>query len=72
MARTPGNHSPVNGDLWPEVGHPLKGKNLANQPFTVVGLNDPATLTLAPRGTPIYQTTYGNVGPRVGGGISAK
>jgi len=44
----------------------LKGKNLENQPFTVIGLNDPATMTLAPRGTPLYNTTYGNVAPRVG------
>jgi hypothetical protein len=53
------------GLRW-DINPPLKGKNLANQPFTVVGLNDPATMTLAPRGTPLYQTTYGNVAPRVG------
>jgi len=52
----------LRGDINP----PLKGKNLANDPFTVVGLNDPATMTLAPRGTPLYQTTYGNVAARVG------
>ena len=46
--------------------HLSKGKNLTNQPFAVTGLNDPATLALAPRGTPLYQTTYGNVAPRVG------
>src|SRR5260370_12484677 len=45
---------------------PLKGKNSANDPYTVIGLNDPATMTLAPRGTPLYDTTYGNVAPRVG------
>ena len=53
------------GLRW-DTNPPLKGKNAANDPFTVVGLNDPATLALAPRGTPLYQTTYGNVGPRVG------
>ena len=53
------------GVRW-DIDPPLKGKNLANQPFTVTGLNDPATLALAPRGTPLYQTTYGNVAPRVG------
>ena len=42
-----------------------KGNNLMNQPFTVTGLNDRATLALAPRGTPLYQTTYGNVAPRL-------
>jgi hypothetical protein len=53
------------GLRW-DINPPLKGKNLANQPFTVEGLNAPATMTLAPRGTPLYQTTYGNVAPRVG------
>jgi len=53
------------GLRW-DINPPLKGKNLANQPFTVTGLNDPATMTLAPRGTPLYDTTYGNVAPRVG------
>jgi Carboxypeptidase regulatory-like domain/TonB dependent receptor len=53
------------GLRW-DINPPLKGKNSANDPFTVLGLNDPATMTLAPRGTPLYQTTYGNVAPRVG------
>ena len=53
------------GLRW-DLNPPLKGKNLANQPFTVTGLNDPAMLALAPRGTPLYQTTYGNVAPRIG------
>ena len=53
------------GLRW-DINPALKGKNLANQPFTVTGLDMPATLALAPRGTPLYQTTYGNVAPRVG------
>jgi hypothetical protein len=53
------------GLRW-DVDPPLKGKNPANDPFTVSGLNNPATMTLAPRGTPLYETTYGNVAPRVG------
>jgi hypothetical protein len=53
------------GLRW-EINPALKGKNLENQPFTVTGLDNPATLALAPRGTPLYQTTYGNVAPRVG------
>ena len=53
------------GLRW-DVNPPLKGKNAANGPFTVLGLNNPATMTLAPRGTPLYKTTYGNVAPRVG------
>jgi TonB dependent receptor len=53
------------GLRW-DINPPLKGKSLANDPFTVVGLNDPATMTLAPRGTPLHQTTYGNLAPRLG------
>lgn len=55
------------GLRW-DVNPPLKGKNLANDPFTVTGLSftDPATIALAPRGTALYSTTYGNVAPRVG------
>jgi hypothetical protein len=53
------------GLRW-DINPPLKGKNLENDPFTVVGLNDPSTVTLAPRGTPLYQTRYANVAPRLG------
>ncbi len=53
------------GLRW-DINPPLKGTNLANDPLTVVGLNDPTTISLAPRGTPLYQTTYGNVAPRLG------
>ena len=53
------------GLRW-DVNPALKGKNDANDPFTVVGLDNPATMTLAPRGTPLYETTYGNVAPRIG------
>jgi Carboxypeptidase regulatory-like domain len=53
------------GLRW-EVNPPLKGKNSASDPFTVIGLADPATMSLAPRGTPLYETTYGNVAPRLG------
>ena len=53
------------GLRW-DINPTLKGKNSANQPFTVTGLSDPATIALAPRGTPLYDTTYGNVAPRVG------
>ena len=34
--------------------------------YTAQGLGNPATLTLAPRGTPLWRTTYGNFAPRVG------
>jgi Carboxypeptidase regulatory-like domain len=53
------------GLRW-DVNPPLHGKDAANDPFTVVGLDEPATLALAPRGTPLYRTTYGNVAPRFG------
>ena len=53
------------GLRW-DINTPLKGKTAADQPYTVIGLNDPATMTLAPRGTQLYQTTYGNVAPRLG------
>jgi hypothetical protein len=53
------------GLRW-DVSPPLKGKNLASEPFTVTGLNDPATIGLAPLGTPLYNTTYGNFAPRLG------
>ena len=53
------------GLRW-DVNPAPKGKNAANDPFTVTGLNNPATIALAPRGTPLYQTTYGNVAPRLG------
>jgi Carboxypeptidase regulatory-like domain/TonB dependent receptor len=53
------------GLRW-DINPALKGKNAANDPFTVLGLNNPAAMTLAPRGTPLYETTYGNVAPRIG------
>jgi len=53
------------GLRW-DINPAIKGKNLANQPFTVMNLNDPANLALAPRGTSLYDTTYGNVAPRMG------
>jgi hypothetical protein len=52
------------GLRW-DVNPALKGKTPANDPFTVTSLN-PATIALAPRGTPLYETTYGNVAPRIG------
>jgi hypothetical protein len=53
------------GLRW-DINPPLKGKSASNGPFTVTGLNNPATLALAPPGTPLYDTTYGNVAPRLG------
>ncbi|HEX5891148.1 MAG TPA: carboxypeptidase regulatory-like domain-containing protein [Pyrinomonadaceae bacterium] len=53
------------GLRW-DVNPALKGKNRDNDPFTVIGIENPATMTLAPRGTPLYETTYGNIAPRIG------
>jgi hypothetical protein len=53
------------GLRW-DVNPAPKGKNSANDPFTVTGLDNPPTIALAPRGTPLYETTYGNVAPRLG------
>jgi Carboxypeptidase regulatory-like domain/TonB dependent receptor len=53
------------GLRW-DVNPAPTGANAANDPYTVTGLNNPATLALAPRGTSLYQTTYGNVAPRLG------
>ena len=48
-------------DVNPAPGT-LNGKPL----FAVQGLGNAATIALAPQGTPVYQTTYDNVAPRVG------
>ena len=53
------------GLRW-DINPPPKGKNSANQLFTVTGLDNPPTIALAPPGTPLYETTYGNVAPRFG------
>ena len=53
------------GLRW-DINPALTGKNSANDPLTVTGLNSPPGIALAPRGTPLYQTTYGNVAPRLG------
>ena len=53
------------GLRW-DVNPAIRGKDAANDPFTLIGLNNPAALTLAPRGTPLYKTTFGNLAPRIG------
>jgi hypothetical protein len=53
------------GARW-DVNPPLNGKDTANDPFTVTGLDNPSTIALATRGAPLYSTDYGNVAPRVG------
>jgi hypothetical protein len=53
------------GLRW-DVSPPPKGKDAADDPFTVVSLDNPAAIALAPRGTPLYATRYGNLAPRLG------
>jgi hypothetical protein len=48
------------------VNPPLKGKSAASEPFTVQGLSNTTPITLAPRGRPLYATTWNNVAPRFG------
>jgi hypothetical protein len=52
------------GVRW-ELNPPPRGAD-GNDAFTATGLDDPATITLAPRGTPLYKTTYDNFAPRFG------
>lgn len=53
------------GLRW-DLSPPIKGKNSESEPFTVIGLDDPANLSLAPRGTPLFSTVHRNIAPRLG------
>jgi hypothetical protein len=52
------------GLRW-EVNTPPTDRR-GNDALTVLGLDDPATMTLAPFGTPLWKTTYNNFAPRIG------
>ncbi len=52
------------GLRW-EYVPPPQGIN-GNDPLAVTQVNDPATISIAPRGTPLWKTTYNNFAPRVG------
>jgi len=52
------------GLRW-EINTPPTERN-GNDALTVTGLDNPATIMLAPRGTPLWKTTYDNFAPRVG------
>jgi len=53
------------GARW-DVNPPFKSED-SNRPFyTVTGYQNPSTMTLAPGGTRMYSTTWGNVAPRLG------
>ncbi len=53
------------GLRW-DVNPPFKSKDPNNPVFTVLNIDNPAALALAPAGTPAYKTTWGNVAPRLG------
>jgi Carboxypeptidase regulatory-like domain len=55
----------INYGLRWEVNPAPSAKN-GEALLTAVGLDHPASLSLAPLGTPHYETTYGNLAPRVG------
>ena len=52
------------GLRW-EVNPAPKGAD-GNDAYTAVGVDNPASITLAPRGTPLYNTRYLNLAPRFG------
>jgi hypothetical protein len=53
------------GLRW-EIEPPLHGAD-GNDPYTLLGtLADPPSLTLAPKGTPLWGTTWHNLAPRLG------
>jgi len=52
------------GVRW-EVSPPPSEANGKN-PYTVIGLDNPATMRLAPQNTPFYETTWHNFAPRIG------
>lgn len=52
------------GLRW-EINPAPRGKN-GQDLFTVIGLDNPATLALAPTGTPLWKITYNNLAPRFG------
>ena len=46
--------------------NPAPGEADGNLPLALVNADDPRTLALAPRGTPLWKTTYNNFAPRFG------
>jgi len=52
------------GLRW-DIDPPPKGRQ-GTEFRTVTGIDNPATMTLADAGTPLYRTTYDNIAPRIG------
>jgi hypothetical protein len=46
--------------------NPAPGVTSGLMPYTVAGLNDLSTMQLAPQGTPLWDTTWYNLAPRLG------
>jgi Carboxypeptidase regulatory-like domain/TonB dependent receptor len=46
--------------------NPPPSERRGNYPFAITGLDDPKTMALMPRGTPLWQTPYRNFAPRIG------
>ncbi|HEY0729641.1 MAG TPA: TonB-dependent receptor, partial [Pyrinomonadaceae bacterium] len=46
--------------------NPAPGEATGNDPLAIVNADSPSTLALAPRGTPLWQTTFNNFAPRFG------
>ena len=53
------------GFRW-EMNPPPSSSDDSNPLYTVTGLDNPASIALAPAGTPLYKTTYNNFAPRFG------
>jgi hypothetical protein len=52
------------GLRW-DVDTPIRSTNGLDL-YTVRGLDNPSTMSLAPKGTPMFKTNYGNFAPRIG------
>lgn len=52
--------------------NPAPSEKNGNDPRTVTGVDSPATIALAPEGTPPFKTTFGNVAPRIGVSYAVK
>jgi len=46
--------------------NPAPGVSKGLMPYTVAGLNNYSTMTLAPQGTPLWDTAWFNLAPRIG------
>jgi len=59
------------GVRW-DVNPAFRSEDSNNPFYTVTGFQNPATMTLAPKGTKMYSTTWGNFAPRFGAAYMIK